>query len=313
MMRIAVIGLGDIAQKAYLPLLSRRSDIELVLCSRNAATLQALGRQYRIENLACSIEDLARFAPKAAFVHTATAAHVEVTSALLEMGVDVYLDKPIAYELTAAERLVALARARGRLLMLGFNRRCAPLYQTLAEQPDPHLVLLQKHRVGQPAGVREFIFDDFIHVVDTLRWLAPSEPTTLAVAARVETGKRAGLLAHVSVQFKAGSFTGLGLMNRDSGANEECLELMCEGSKWRVENLNQASEHILGREQRHGFDDWTPVLKRRGFEAIIEQFLAAVRAPEVEHRWAEDALQTHRLCEQIVLAIEQQGQTGAPA
>jgi virulence factor len=302
MMRIAMIGLGDIAQKAYLPLLSRRSDIELVLCSRNATTLQALGRQYRVEHLARSVEDLARFAPKAAFVHTATGAHVEVASALLEMGVHVYLDKPIAYELAAAERLVALARARGRLLMLGFNRRCAPLYRTLAEQPDPHLALLQKHRVGHAAGLREFIFDDFIHVIDTLRWLAPCEPDALAVAARTE----AGLLQHVSVQFKAGGFTGLGLMNRVSGASEESLELMSAGSKWRVENLNQASEYVQGREQRHGFADWTPVLERRGFDAVIEQFLAAVRAPEVEHRWAEDALLTHRLCEQILQTIEQQ-------
>lgn len=34
-MRIGIIGLGDIAQKAYLPVLSKKEGIELVLCTRN--------------------------------------------------------------------------------------------------------------------------------------------------------------------------------------------------------------------------------------------------------------------------------------
>lgn len=32
-MKIAMIGLGDIAQKAYLPVLAQWPDIELVLCT----------------------------------------------------------------------------------------------------------------------------------------------------------------------------------------------------------------------------------------------------------------------------------------
>ncbi|MCV2351585.1 Gfo/Idh/MocA family protein [Paucibacter sp. Y2R2-4] len=299
-MRIAVIGLGDIAQKAYLPLLSRRRDVELVLCSRNAERLQALAQEYRISHRATSVDALMRFAPTAAFVHSSTDSHMEVATALLEQGVHVYLDKPIAFQLDAAESLVALARARQRLLMLGFNRRCAPLYRGLLALPGRHLALLQKHRIGQPAAPREFIYDDFIHVVDTLRFLAPGPLAAPVVSARMERG----LLHHVSVQFKAPGFTGIGVMDRDSGASKETLELMSPGSSWRIEDLNQARETVRGREQRHGFGDWEPVLRRRGFEAIIEQFFTALQAPSPDPSWAEDALETHRLCEQIVRAIE---------
>lgn len=38
-MKIAMIGLGDIAQKAYLPVLAQWPDIELVLCTRNPKVL----------------------------------------------------------------------------------------------------------------------------------------------------------------------------------------------------------------------------------------------------------------------------------
>ena len=39
-MRIGIIGLGDIAQKAYLPVLNEKEGIELVLCTRNKEKLE---------------------------------------------------------------------------------------------------------------------------------------------------------------------------------------------------------------------------------------------------------------------------------
>jgi virulence factor len=48
----------------------------------------------------------------AAFVHAATAAHPEVVARLLEAGVPVYVDKPLADSYPEAERLVGLARHR---------------------------------------------------------------------------------------------------------------------------------------------------------------------------------------------------------
>jgi virulence factor len=47
-LRVGVIGLGSIAQKAYLPVLAATPDIELRLCTRDRATLDAIGDAYRI-------------------------------------------------------------------------------------------------------------------------------------------------------------------------------------------------------------------------------------------------------------------------
>ncbi|MEF1307816.1 gfo/Idh/MocA family oxidoreductase, partial [Vibrio owensii] len=35
-MKIGIIGLGDIAQKAYLPVITQLPNVELVFCTRNA-------------------------------------------------------------------------------------------------------------------------------------------------------------------------------------------------------------------------------------------------------------------------------------
>ncbi len=48
-MKIGVIGLGDIARKAYLPVITTRS-IDIHLCSRDKEKLSTIGDQYRISN-----------------------------------------------------------------------------------------------------------------------------------------------------------------------------------------------------------------------------------------------------------------------
>ncbi|MCF7566889.1 hypothetical protein L3X37_00725 [Sabulilitoribacter arenilitoris] len=57
------------------------------------------------------------------------------------------------------------------LLHLGFNRRFAPLISSLKNEEEPIQISWQKNRVNLPDKPRVFIFDDFIHVVDSLRFL----------------------------------------------------------------------------------------------------------------------------------------------
>ena len=48
-MKIGVIGLGNIAQKAYLPIMvEMQAEVEWHLCSRNKETLETVGKKIRI-------------------------------------------------------------------------------------------------------------------------------------------------------------------------------------------------------------------------------------------------------------------------
>ncbi|MEW2250470.1 Gfo/Idh/MocA family oxidoreductase [Streptomyces sp. NPDC006975] len=298
-MKVGCIGLGDIAQKAYLPVLAFQPGVELHLQTRTPATLERVadslhlptGRRHR------DLDALLAEGLDAAFVHAPTAAHPEIVTRLLEAGVPTYVDKPLAYELADTTRLVELAEQRGVTLAVGFNRRFAPGYAQCLEHPR-ELILLQKNRIGLPEEPRGMILDDFIHVVDTLRFLVPGQIDDVTVRARVEDG----LLHHVVLQLAGDGFTALGVMNRLSGSNEEILEVSGQDTKRQVVNLAETIDH-KGQPTVRRRGDWVPVARQRGIEQAVLSFLDAVRAGRLLS--ARDALETHELCERVVRAVRE--------
>ncbi|MGP4049102.1 Gfo/Idh/MocA family protein [Streptomyces sp. 2A115] len=296
-MKVGCIGLGDIAQKAYLPVLATRPGVELHLHTRTPATLTRVADTFHIpgERRHTDLAELLAQDLDAAFVHASTDAHPDIVTRLLEAGVATYVDKPLAYELADSERLVELAESRNTSLAVGFNRRYAPGYAQCAEHPR-ELILMQKNRVGLPERPRTMILDDFIHVVDTLRFLVPGPIDDVTVRARVDNG----LLHHVVLQLAGDGFTALGVMNRLSGSNEEILEVSGQDTKRQVVNLAEVIDH-KGQPTVRRRGDWVPVARQRGIEQSVLAFLDAVRAGKVLS--ARDALATHELCERVVRAV----------
>jgi virulence factor len=297
--KIGCIGLGDIAQKAYLPVLGTQPGVELHLQTRTPATLDRVADSLHLpsERRHRTLDSLLAQDLDAAFVHAPTEAHPEIVERLLRAGVPTYVDKPLAYELADSERLVELAERQGVGLAVGFNRRHAPGYAQCAEHPR-ELIVMQKNRVGLPEEPRTMILDDFIHVVDTLRFLVPGEIDDVTVRARAE----AGLLHHVVLQLSGDGFTALGVMNRLSGSAEEILEVSGQDTKRQVLNLAEVIDH-KGQPTVRRRGDWVPVARQRGIEQAVLSFLDAVRAGGVVS--ARDALATHALCEQVVLAVQE--------
>ncbi|MEU6218525.1 Gfo/Idh/MocA family oxidoreductase [Streptomyces sp. NPDC047022] len=298
-MKVGCIGLGDIAQKAYLPVLGMQPGLELHLQTRTPATLHRVADTLRLPGPQRHVGLDALIAQNldAAFVHAPTPSHPEIVTRLLEAGVPTYVDKPLAYELADSERLVRLAEDRGVSLAVGFNRRHAPGYMRCAEHPR-ELILMQKNRIGLPEEPRTMILDDFIHVVDTLRFLVPGPVDDVTVRARVQDG----LLHHVVLQLAGDGFTALGVMNRLSGSAEEILEVSGQDTKRQVLNLAEIIDH-KGQPTLRRRGDWVPVARQRGIEQAALAFLDAARAGKVLS--ARDALETHELCERVVTAVQE--------
>ncbi|WP_370351884.1 Gfo/Idh/MocA family protein [Catenulispora sp. EB89] len=281
---VAVIGLGGIARGAYLPVLGTRADLRLRLMTRDRSRLDALGAAYHVppECRFTELEVLLADPPQAAFVHVATVAHAEVVTRLLDAGVPTYVDKPLADTLAASRALIAHAERTGTPLMVGFNRRHAPAYVEAARSPR-ETVILQKNEADAPGAVRDVVFDDFIHVVDTLRFLAPGDVSDVTVSGRVEDG----MLEHAALTLSGPGFTCFGAMNRRAGAKAERLQLIGDGHHRDIHDLVEAPT------------GWAPVGRVKGIEQICEHFLAAVRG-ETQYPDLQDALATHELCEQVV-------------
>ncbi|MGW2270849.1 Gfo/Idh/MocA family protein [Streptomyces yangpuensis] len=301
-MKVGCIGLGDIAQKAYLPVLTTRADVELHLQTRTPETLERVGAIHRVPaaHRHTDLDALLAEGLDAAFVHAPTASHPEIVTRLLEAGVPTYVDKPLAYELTASRHLVELAEERGVSLAVGFNRRYAPGYAQCADHPR-ELIVLQKNRIGLPEDPRALVLDDFIHVVDTLRFLLPGEAEHTDVRAVV----RDGLMHQVVLHLSGAGFSALGIMNRLSGSNEEVLEVSGRDTKRQVVNLAEIIDH-KGQPSVRRRGDWVSVARQRGIEQVVDHFLEAVAAGRTLS--ARDALLTHELCELVVNSALAQAQ-----
>lgn len=294
-MRIGVIGLGDIAKKAYLPVIASMQGVTPILCTRNKKALNQLANMYRINEYYENLLDLIESGLDAAMVHSNTASHSEIVNRLLLKGIPTFVDKPLSYSIEETRAIVDVAIRKNTLLFVGFNRRYAPL---IANIGTAHIVQLslEKNRPYLPSDPRTFIYDDFIHVVDTLRFLSPSAAEYLDVWTYQESTQLASIQAH----WQSGSTLVTAMMNRVSGTDKESLNVHGNKQSWQIRRLTEGVFCSLKEQKRLGFDDWRSTLYKRGFVDMLDEFVRLAKVGRANTEQLEDILATHELCEQIL-------------
>jgi virulence factor len=216
---------------------------------------------------------------------------------LLLHDIHIYVDKPISYDYASSKEMIDLAISRSLNLMVGFNRRYAPAYQELKQLVNPNMIILQKNRHSLPGVIRTIVFDDFIHVIDTMRYLFALPVKEILVRGM----KREGLLIHVMIQLIADNgSTAIGIMNRDSGTLEEKIEVFSSEEKKTVINMTDLSTMRQKVKTTAGISDWESTLSKRGFENIIKDFLYTLESGNKPQFSMQDALLTHEMCEKVV-------------
>lgn len=302
--RVAMIGIGDIARKVYLPLLSRHDHAEVVgLLSHSPATVQGAVSSYRFPKGTTDLDELLSWDLDAVFVHSPTTTHYEVVTKCLEHGVSVYVDKPLSYDLEHSKRMAALAEDKGLLLGVGFNRRFAPMYVAakswLEKAGGIHFCQAVKHRTKlQPCSSRETVHDDLIHMLDLLLWLCGGDYELLHSSLRSDDEGR--MLQSSGMLSWNQSATGMYSMVRDAGADLEKLELHGNGRSVEVSDMERAILFEKGNLPRNqGFGSWDTVLERRGFSGVVSHFLNNIHTPEQCGISASAVLPSHELAAKL--------------
>jgi virulence factor len=219
-----------------------------------------------------------------------------LVSKLLHARIPVFVDKPLCYSLDEVETLLNLAAQKETLLYLGFNRRFAPLIASLKNQSNPVQIFWQKNRVDLPGDPRVFVFDDFIHVVDSLRFLVAGEIENLQVFSKLKHKK----LEALQVQWQQNDVLLNGSMNRISGITEEFTEYYSNGNKWKINELTSGVHFKDEKQYVIGFGNWESTLYKRGFVDLIDDWLLALNETEFNANRIQDIWDTHTLCEKIV-------------
>ncbi len=302
-LRVAVIGLGRMARAGQLPALAMREDVEIVgINSRTRRTMEQIGSQYKVGASYDSLEDLIRNArPDAAFVLTPKETHAEIVTKLLRAGIHTFCEKPMATNLDDARWMTSLASERDRILMIGFNRRYAPVFQRAKEalEPErPDVCVAQKNKPG--TGYRATL-DNMIHMVDIVRFFM-GECVAVKAHAQFEDPWRETTAAAM-LRFESGGIAFI-LGNRSCGQWMERVELYGGGRSIVVNCPDDVT--IADQEQEHRTSmtpirmGWATVAEKMGFKGEVDHFIDCVKTGQKPLTDAPDALKSHELMDWIL-------------
>jgi virulence factor len=300
--RVAVVGLGDIAAKAYLPLLAVRPGVELVVYNRSRAAVDIALARYRLQHGTTDLDELVGWKPAAAFVLTASESHAAIVERLLLAGADVLVEKPATLTSQGTQALAELADRNGRILMVGFNRRFAPLHvraKALWGARGVGLCLFQKHRgnARHPDVLSNYI-DDTIHVIDLVRFFC-GEGSALQTAQRLKDGR---LVDAVSVVGLATGGQAVIATSLEAGEWRESGALYGAGASLELDVFERLRWSEGGEErtwQESYASRWTPTLEARGFVAQIDHFFECVATRRQPATSAWDSVRTQKLLEDL--------------
>lgn len=196
--RLALVGCGAIAQKFYLPALSRHPSVmeHLILVDRDAARAQTLAREFKVNHF---LTDYRHVLGKVdgAIIAVPNHLHYPLAMEFLGRGVDVLCEKPLAESSDKARDMVELAQATGAVLAANFQRRLYPNLMTVKD-------LLANRSLGEPLSLQYFMGVNFdwpsvsgfhfnaelssrgvlrdqgAHVIDGICWWLGGKPTLIS-------------------------------------------------------------------------------------------------------------------------------------
>ncbi len=166
MIKTAVVGVGSFGQQ-HARVLSSLPDSELVaVVDANAERAAEIAERFDCE----ALTDITALAGKidAASVAVPTALHRDVGVSLLENGIDVLIEKPIAPDLASADRLLEAAASNGRILQVGHLERFNPAVEAARDAATLPL-FFEVHRMSQfsPRSLDvDVVLDLMIHDLD---------------------------------------------------------------------------------------------------------------------------------------------------
>jgi predicted dehydrogenase/threonine dehydrogenase-like Zn-dependent dehydrogenase len=194
---VSFIGAGDFARGVLLPIVKRVSKVKLLgvatatgLSSRNAAS--QFGFSYATTDYRQVLEDEQS---QVLFIATRHESHASLAAEALRRGKAVFVEKPLATSEEGLRDVVAAAQSSNGLLMVGYNRRFAPLAIDVRERIGSRIgpvTIIYRINAGQlPAehwsmderegGGR--VIGEVCHFIDFVQYLTGALPLRVSAEA----------------------------------------------------------------------------------------------------------------------------------
>jgi len=181
LINVAVVGVGAFGRnhaRVYHQLAQQGEAVRLLgVVDQDLARADAVAREFdcrafgSIEQLLTTHSEI-----QAASVAVPTVHHLGVTRALMQAGIDVLIEKPLASALSEADELVELAQRHGRIGQVGHLERFNPAVQaTLGLVTQPMFFEVHRLSVFTPRSLDvDVVLDLMIHDLDVVLSLVNS-------------------------------------------------------------------------------------------------------------------------------------------
>ncbi len=212
----------------------------------------------------------------AAIVAVPTSLHGDVGCELLESGIDVLVEKPIAADLASARRLVDTAAEHERILQIGHLERFNPAVAALKKITTIPL-FFEIHRLSlfSPRSLDvDVVLDLMIHDLDIVLDLAGAMPEEIRAAGISILSEKVDI-ANVRLAFPGGCIANL-TASRVSTERVRKLRLFQPHQYISLDYQKQeAVAFTVGANQQIGFQP-LPAVKEEPLRLEVESFLEAV-------------------------------------
>jgi len=287
---IGVLGAGNFAMSTLLPALKQVRGVEMIgVCAANGSHARHAAEKFGFRY--CASDEYKVFNdPDINAIVIATRHHLHANQVLtaLAAGKHVFCEKPLCLNETDLQKIVRAHETSSRdlLLMVGFNRRFAPLalrMKAFLKQTKEPLALhyrvntgfvARDHWVNDPEQGGGRILGEVCHFVDFLSFLTGSLPIEVETKNVSSFDQDADENVIISLRFANGSQGTISyLSNGDRSYSKERVEVFGGGAVAVLEDFRRLELVRHGKKQTFR----SHFRQDKGHHAELEAFAAAIR------------------------------------
>ena len=281
--RLGVVGAGTFARGVLLPILGKQADI-VGVATATGSSAKSSAERYGARVATTDPGDLLEGeGVDAVVIATRHDTHADYAARALAAGKHVFLEKPLALDRDQLERVEKAAAEGDTVLMVGFNRRFAPLALALRAGlggRGPLVIsyrlnagrLPRSHWVHDPDIGGGRIVGEVCHQVDLASFIAGSRPVSVTAAGVRGSSEPRDDNVSVVIALADGSvasivYTSLG----DPSLPKERIEVVGEAGAAVLDDFRRLDLH------RQGSVETTKSRRDKGHAAELSAFLDACR------------------------------------
>jgi predicted dehydrogenase/threonine dehydrogenase-like Zn-dependent dehydrogenase len=310
---VALIGAGNFASKVMLPLLKKNKTNIQVIASAHGLSAAQLAKQFGIAEATTNLDALwHNDAISSVFIATQHHTHADLCIQALQAGKFVFVEKPLAINRQQLEAVKDAVQKAKQHVMVGFNRRYAPLAlqmkELLGEHGTMNMVMTinagkipNNHWLQDTAASGGRIIGEVCHFIDLAAFLSGSFVSSVCTNRMATSDEDVSIM----LRFQNGSTASIHYFSNGHQAHDkERIEVYSLGKTLILENWKRLRgfgfngfSSISARQDKGHAQQFAVLSKQLNgaaspfipFDSLYNTSLTAIAATEslLERRWVD--------------------------